>query len=491
MAAPAIGLFRKVIIAKLLFVESLVFSLLLGQTSLTPSPMKTLLATFSLVCLLLSTGIAQTFTPPAGSTLTNGNIGSQYVGQDIIVDVPDTITLTGQQILDNLSGAVVPIFGSSIDANEDYLVNVDSVEFNFANLPIGLFDGCGNCMIQGGTSGSVNIIGSATNVASLTLDLVSSLYGMTMINNGQDSLIFGGMFGQSQGIPIPLPVDPLANVMNAEGYTLDFTNTNNLPTFSVSTVAASNCDGSAEVNVYSGVAPLTFTFSTGQSGPQPTINGLCTGNYSVSVEDGNGGVVNGTFIITDAANVYSSIFPLPGDTLFTSPFILCDLDFNEPLDSFEITNAYASGTDTLIAEWLVWQQGVSYAVLTNYPNLNGSNTILSVTIFCLNGRSEIGSFQLFAEAPAFLSGIEDDYKEIPISLFPNPTNSIIFLETEVPLTHAWLTDLTGRRLFKLQPNGFTQWQADLSLLPNGIYLVDVLTKEGRKSVKKVSKITGL
>ncbi len=73
---------------------------------------------------------------------------------------------------------------------------------------------------------------------------------------------------------------------------------------------------------------------------------------------------------------------------------------------------------------------------------------------------------------------------VDISLFPNPTTSIITLQTETPLSQAWLTDLTGRRLMPLQPNG-TQWQADLSQLPSGMYLIDVLTQERRRGVKKV------
>ena len=445
--------------------------------------MKTPIITLSIVFFWFATVTGQTFTPPAGSVLTNGNVGTAYVSQDIIIDVPTYITLTGQQLLDNLSGPVVPLIGSTIDPNQNYPVNVDSVEFDFADLPIGYFSV--SPMIQGGTSGAIGFMGTTVNTTGIiTVDIASAIYGETIINNGQDTLPLGGVFDPGPGIPIP--VDPLANIMNSEGYTFEITNTNNLPIIGVSTVASSNCDGSAEVVVYAGTGPFTYTYSTGQSGSLATVDSLCPGVYSVSVEDSSGATVSTSFIITDAANIYSSLIPLPGDTLFTTPFIVCDLDFNAPIDSFEVTNAYVSGTDTLIAEWLVWQQGSSYALLGYYPNVGGTNVVLSATMFCLNGRSELGSFQLFAPAPSLTAGIKDANEELPLSVFPNPTTSTITLQIETPPSQSWLTDIAGRKLMPLQPIG-TQWQADLSALPHGMYLVEVFTEEGKRGVRKVVK----
>jgi len=83
--------------------------------------------------------------------------------------------------------------------------------------------------------------------------------------------------------------------------------------------------------------------------------------------------------------------------------------------------------------------------------------------------------------PVSIGSVDEEYE---FNTYPNPTTSTITLQTETPLSQAWLTDLTGRRLMPLQPNG-TQWQADLSPLPSGMYLIDVLTQEGRRGVKKV------
>lgn len=82
------------------------------------------------------------------------------------------------------------------------------------------------------------------------------------------------------------------------------------------------------------------------------------------------------------------------------------------------------------------------------------------------------------------SSVNDKYENRILSIYPNPTTSTITLQTETLLSQAWLTDLAGRRLMPLQSNG-TQWQADLSALPAGIYLIEAMTQDGARAVKKV------
>ena len=71
-----------------------------------------------------------------------------------------------------------------------------------------------------------------------------------------------------------------------------------------------------------------------------------------------------------------------------------------------------------------------------------------------------------------------------LSLYPNPTSSTITLQTATSISHAWLTNLAGKRLMQMQSNG-TQWQADLSALPAGIYLVEAFTNDGVRAVNRV------
>ena len=82
------------------------------------------------------------------------------------------------------------------------------------------------------------------------------------------------------------------------------------------------------------------------------------------------------------------------------------------------------------------------------------------------------------------TGIAELEEDNSLDVFPNPTTNMVTLVSLNPLSQAWLTDLTGRRLMPLLPIG-TQWQADLSTLPHGMYLVEAFTEEGKRGVRKV------
>ena len=74
--------------------------------------------------------------------------------------------------------------------------------------------------------------------------------------------------------------------------------------------------------------------------------------------------------------------------------------------------------------------------------------------------------------------------ELTFSTYPNPATFNLTINSKTELTQAWLTDLTGRRLSAFR-NLSGQWQIDVSVLPSGIYLVEAVTEDGRRSVQKV------
>jgi hypothetical protein len=72
------------------------------------------------------------------------------------------------------------------------------------------------------------------------------------------------------------------------------------------------------------------------------------------------------------------------------------------------------------------------------------------------------------------------------TIYPNPATSNITIQSKTPLTQVSLSDMSGRRvvtqtLKQLQGDVST----DVSALPSGIYLVEVITEGGRRSVQKV------
>lgn len=73
-----------------------------------------------------------------------------------------------------------------------------------------------------------------------------------------------------------------------------------------------------------------------------------------------------------------------------------------------------------------------------------------------------------------------------LSVYPNPTNDFIYLNSDTPGLTYNLIGLDGKYLLKGRLNaGITQ--IDLSQFANGIYFIELLSVE--KSIKKTFKIT--
>lgn len=76
--------------------------------------------------------------------------------------------------------------------------------------------------------------------------------------------------------------------------------------------------------------------------------------------------------------------------------------------------------------------------------------------------------------------------KITFSIYPNPASTNLTIESRAPLAQVWVRDVAGRRLITQtlkQVQGDTQ--IDVSSLPRGIYLVEVFTQNGQRSVQKV------
>lgn len=249
------------------------------------------------------------------------------------------------------------------------------------------------------------------------------------------------------------------------------------------------CEGNVEVEVFFGTPPYTYSYSTGDSGVA-SLDSLCPGLYSVTVTDGNGEYCSQLFAIPSDTNVYSNIIPgLPAwvDTLFNSTS-QCDLDYTLPIDSFNISDATVVGSDTVLVSWNIYQLGQPYNVVIYYPYLANNATAYSLILYCQNGRSQTGVIQLYDYVNSTLVGVKDHQEPdmLNTTVYPNPTNSIITLQANIEFKLAHLTDLAGRRLMALQANG-NLWQADLGTLPNGMYLIETVSIDGKRGVAKVIK----
>ncbi len=268
-----------------------------------------------------------------------------------------------------------------------------------------------------------------------------------------------------------------------------------VPAVTASADTSQGCTGSVTVDVYYGQPPYTYLFSNGTSGSS-SVTGLCPGVYSVQVSDANGASGYAEFAIGMEANVYTNVppgpVPLGTDSLFFTSGN-CDLDYNLPVDSFSVVDAFAFGNDTIAATWVIYQLGNPYTVVSFYPDGNPQPTVLSLVVFCENGRAATGVFQLFEYVDlSVVTGISDNVHSIDFSVVPNPSNGLfrLVLDNNAGLNSVDVFDPTGKLVLTQNLSIAGNNQIDLQHLADGLYTLRVSSQNGF-GVKRIVKAGGL
>lgn len=238
------------------------------------------------------------------------------------------------------------------------------------------------------------------------------------------------------------------------------------------------CDGTVNATVYNGTPPYSFLYSNGAT--EQAVSELCAGVYAIQVEDAVGAQTTSQFAIASTANVYSNVGPSGpngADTLY-SYFYGCDLDYTLPLDSFFIIDAITSGPDTCLVTWVAYQQGNPFTITTYYPFLGPEPTVFSLILWCENGRSEAGIFQLYE----FLDLSVGVTEEVPINFMvqPNPSSGTfaIQLANSEAIT-IQVTDMSGRLVKRERISGQSAFQLDLEAAKPGLYILMIESEKGR------------
>ncbi len=76
----------------------------------------------------------------------------------------------------------------------------------------------------------------------------------------------------------------------------------------------------------------------------------------------------------------------------------------------------------------------------------------------------------------------DDALQLKVRMYPNPTRGMVYLETKTLIDQITVYDLMGKKLQLAS----TQKQVDLSILPNGIYIIAIV-KEHQRLFYKITK----
>jgi PKD repeat protein len=86
----------------------------------------------------------------------------------------------------------------------------------------------------------------------------------------------------------------------------------------------------------------------------------------------------------------------------------------------------------------------------------------------------------------YLANIEEMNQDAKISLYPNPSSSVIFVESEVEIKELSLYDISGKKLITKKVNASNAELSIETYLP-GTYLLRIKDKSGKISVKKFEK----
>jgi hypothetical protein len=76
-----------------------------------------------------------------------------------------------------------------------------------------------------------------------------------------------------------------------------------------------------------------------------------------------------------------------------------------------------------------------------------------------------------------------EIKKITVGVYPNPTNGILNIKTDSEISTVNVTNIVGQSL-KIQ---YSNHQVNMQGLPNGVYIVELVLKNGQKISKKVIK----
>ena len=211
----------------------------------------------------------------------------------------------------------------------------------------------------------------------------------------------------------------------------------------------------------SGTAPYAYSWSNGAT--SSTVINLPAGSYSVTITDANHCTTSGGVTVTQPTQIQFA----------TSSNSATE---NQANGSAGISNV-SGGTAPYTYNWS------NGSTTENISDLSGGT--YRVTVTDANGCSVSATDVVSVKSS---TGVNSVSNGITFSLYPNPARTQVFVEVDQPgnATVITLRNILGQTLIS-QVISTTQAQIDLSLLANGVYLVEL--RQGEKSAVKQLVIT--
>ncbi|MBI1288763.1 MAG: T9SS type A sorting domain-containing protein [Flavobacteriales bacterium] len=202
-------------------------------------------------------------------------------------------------------------------------------------------------------------------------------------------------------------------------------------------------------------------------------------------------------LVANKQYVFTAYFSLADTMLYSVDnlgYLISDsLPSNIPL--YEVTPSYVNEQTGLFNDKVNWVR------MTDTITAAGGEKYLSIGCFfpdSLTDTTYVGQGTPgWTDAYYYIDDVSlipldsllavENQEAIEVDLYPNPASDHITLKSKKALKTAQLSDISGRRLWPMERRSGIYWETDLGSLPNGIYLIQAITPDGRRAVRKVVK----
>jgi hypothetical protein len=234
-------------------------------------------------------------------------------------------------------------------------------------------------------------------------------------------------------------------------------NTNPLPTLSVSINPTLVCSGQSSTLTVTGAN--TYTWSTSSTATTIVVNPTVSSSYTASGTNTNGCI---------GQTVNSVSVSIPTINVSSSASVMC-------LGSAAVISASGANTYT-------WNTSSNSSSITVSPTVN--------TTFTVTGTSALGCTvsSIFTQSVANCAGLVDQTLNINAIVKPNPTSGKIMVnglsegnDFSYNITNQLGMIVVSNKSIK------NNTEIDLTLLPNGIYFLNINSDNAKKTIKVIKE----
>ncbi|MFH2140978.1 MAG: T9SS type A sorting domain-containing protein, partial [Bacteroidota bacterium] len=223
------------------------------------------------------------------------------------------------------------------------------------------------------------------------------------------------------------------------------------------------CNGSIDFSAVGGVPPYDYFWSTGDT--TNTLDMLCPESYDITITDSNGCIFQTSFHVGSS---YDSSYTFV-DTIYVQ-IDTCIFNNTLPVDSALIYNYSTISQDSVLLNWVFWQDGNSILLdIGVHIDTPGSNLVY-LEIDC--GTKAQFAYEFYGVVD-IITNLSGHKQELPdVNIYPNPTTGKITIEAE-GIRNIKLLNIEGRKIYS-----GVDHEIDISKESKGIFIIIVTTDTG-------------